>query len=69
MTRLAAYSLFAQTFSRMKARAGGLSLFSLTNAFFSRKAEWPFTDDGLIAESQGHFDQATYQKLAGIVAR
>jgi uncharacterized protein (TIGR02246 family) len=24
--------------------------------------QWCFTDDGLIAESQGHFDQAAYQK-------
>jgi predicted ester cyclase len=24
--------------------------------------QWRFTDDGLIAESQGHFDQAAYQK-------
>jgi steroid delta-isomerase-like uncharacterized protein len=24
--------------------------------------QWRFTDDGLIAESQGHFDQAAYEK-------
>jgi uncharacterized protein (TIGR02246 family) len=24
--------------------------------------QWRFTDDGLIAESQGHFDDAAYQK-------
>ena len=24
--------------------------------------QWRFADDGLIAESQGHFDQAAYQK-------